>query len=310
MDAGADINRNYKDSMFTALFREPERALELYNALSGGNYSMDTPVVMETLDSVFFLDRRNDLAFRLGDKLIVLIEQQSTVNRNMPLRLFLYLARVYEKIINGKDVYRSRLLRIPKPEFIVLYNGKDPCPARTVLRLSDAFEDSQKATGLDCLLEMELTVLNVHDKENAPLVGRSGYLSGYVEFVDRVRAYQSQGETVEGAILHAIEKCKTQGILAEFLESHSTEVFNVLTHEFNLEEAKEVWTEEALEEGKEMGKEMGKEIGKEMGKEIGKEEKALLIAVNMLREGFEERQVARITGLSVERVYELKSSKF
>jgi hypothetical protein len=40
----------------------------------------------------------NDISFLLDGKLVVLIEHQSSLNRNMPLRLLLYIGRVYEKI--------------------------------------------------------------------------------------------------------------------------------------------------------------------------------------------------------------------
>ena len=41
MSANADetaTNRKYKNSVFTELFGTPEKALELYNAISGKNY--------------------------------------------------------------------------------------------------------------------------------------------------------------------------------------------------------------------------------------------------------------------------------
>jgi len=36
----------------------------------------------------------NDVSFTVGDRLIVLIEHQSTINENMPLRLLMYVAMV------------------------------------------------------------------------------------------------------------------------------------------------------------------------------------------------------------------------
>jgi hypothetical protein len=38
------IKRNYKDSTFRKLFNDKERLIELYNALSGSNYSKDTEI--------------------------------------------------------------------------------------------------------------------------------------------------------------------------------------------------------------------------------------------------------------------------
>lgn len=121
-------NIKYKDSLFTKLFCNKEKALELYNALYRKNLPKDTPVEMVVLDDALFVKRKNDVAFLIDGHLLIFIEHQSTLNENMPLRLLLYVAQEYEKIfgyllVNGKQVsnpnlYRKTLIRIPKPEFL------------------------------------------------------------------------------------------------------------------------------------------------------------------------------------------------
>ena len=132
------VNREYKNSLFTTLFNDAEKLLSLYNAVSGSDLPLDTPVEIATLEDVLFNYRRNDLAFVLDDKIIILIEHQSSISANMPLRLLIYVARIYEKLIDNTAVYKSKLLKIPKPDFIVLYNGTDEFPDEKILRLSDA----------------------------------------------------------------------------------------------------------------------------------------------------------------------------
>ncbi len=91
-------NREYKDSVFTLLFSEPERLIELYNALAGSNYGTDTKIEINTLEGILFLNRMNDISFVLNDKLIVLIEHMSTISENLPVRLLpviLYKLRNY-----------------------------------------------------------------------------------------------------------------------------------------------------------------------------------------------------------------------
>jgi hypothetical protein len=68
------------------------------------------------------MEQINDISFLLDKKQVVLLEHQSTPNENMPLRLLMYIGRVYEKILTSKDIYRSRRITIPRPNFIVLYN--------------------------------------------------------------------------------------------------------------------------------------------------------------------------------------------
>jgi len=38
-------------------------------------------------------------------------------------------------------MFDRKLIKIPRPEFIVLYNGENPYPEKKTLRLSDAFMD-------------------------------------------------------------------------------------------------------------------------------------------------------------------------
>ncbi|MDR1482455.1 MAG: hypothetical protein LBI74_07510, partial [Synergistaceae bacterium] len=55
-------NRKYKDSVFTKLCEDKKRLIEIYNAIAGKNYPLDTEIEIATLDDALFLDRRNDVA--------------------------------------------------------------------------------------------------------------------------------------------------------------------------------------------------------------------------------------------------------
>ena len=137
------VNSGYKNSVFSLLFGDPAALRELYGALEGVTLDPAIPVTINTLSGALYMERYNDISFTIGDKLVILIEHQSTINHNMPLRLLLYIARVYEQIIEKEKkgaLYRERQIRIPVPEFIVLYNGTKPCADQQRLRLSDAFE--------------------------------------------------------------------------------------------------------------------------------------------------------------------------
>jgi hypothetical protein len=76
-------------------------------------------------------------------------------------------------------------------------------------------------------------------------------LAGYAEFVALVR---ENGKTMPlaRAVGEAIRRCIREGILAVFLEEHSSEVMNMLLEEWNWDEAKEVWLEEGVEAGLKM----------------------------------------------------------
>jgi hypothetical protein len=56
MNNSPKSNRQYKASVFSALFGEPDKSLEIFNAFSPVHFPPDTPVTMETLDDVLFMD--------------------------------------------------------------------------------------------------------------------------------------------------------------------------------------------------------------------------------------------------------------
>jgi hypothetical protein len=282
-------NREYKDSVFVALCEDKKRLVEIYNAVSNKNYPPGAALKIVTLENVLFLGRRNDVSFLLEDRLVVLLEHQSTVCENMPVRLLIYLAGVYEKLLNadekiGQAVYGTKLLKIPKPEFYVLYNGKAEFPERKDLKLSDAFwnlpesEKKSNLEGLGGLLELIVPVLNITRGFNKEMLSKSKTLSDYVFFVDLSRRYIDAGCTLEEAVRRAVKDCIEKNILENFLRPHSSEVINMLTAEFKLEDAQQVWKEE------------------------GKME----VACSMLADGFTIETVRKYTGLDERDILSLK----
>ena len=245
-------NREYKNSVFTLLFGTPDKMLELYNAVSGNNLPIDTQVEIATLNDALFMSRINDLAFVIEDRLVVLIEHQSTVCPNMPLRLLLYITRIYERFIDGKAIYHSKLIVLPRPEFYALYNGAAPMPDKMTLRLSDAFMDHPETAEFNPL-ELEVAVINVNAGHNEAVIGRSENLNGYAIFVSKVREYESDGLNLDEAIEAAVKHCIENGILADFLDKNSREVRNMLLNEFCLDDALDVRFEEGWESGREEG---------------------------------------------------------
>ncbi|MDR2900867.1 MAG: Rpn family recombination-promoting nuclease/putative transposase [Treponema sp.] len=254
------INKKYKDSIFTSLFSEPDVLRELYSAIRGVTLPPDTPVTINTLENVLYMDFNNDISFEIGGKLVVLIEHQSTINPNIALRLLMYITRIWEKEIKSRKLYSKKQLKIPFPEFFVLYNGNDPFPDEEIVRLSDMFIDSQDL-GLPekthPLLELEVRIININEGRNEKKVNRCKKLAEYSFFVWKVREYYKEFGDLEKAIKEAVKYCGKHDILKEYLEIHGSEVLNMLLEEWNLEDAKEVWREEAREEGLEEGRKEG-----------------------------------------------------
>ena len=282
---GMKTNRNFKNSVFTALFSEPAVLRDLYNALGGVSLPADVPVSINTLENVVFMDIYNDISFEIGGKLVILVEHQSSINPNMALRLLLYYARVLEKTVKGKTLYSEIRLSIPWPEFYVLYNGIKPYPDEQILRLSDLFEnpfDLGLPEKLKPLLELEVKVININEGRNDAIVHRCRKLAEYSAFTAKTRALLQELGSKEEAIKQAVIYCRNHDILSAFLEIHGSEVLNMLLTEWNWDDAKEVWQDEA------------------------REERTLEIARKMIKAGQSINEIAEFTDLPFETIDQIK----
>jgi hypothetical protein len=316
------VNSKYKDSVFSFLFGNPESLRELYGAIKGIVLPPDTPLTINTLEGVVYRTFLNDLSFGLAKKLVILIEHQSTVNPNMALRLLIYIALVYEKIIPDKSLYRRKRLMIPRPEFIVLYNGVEPYPDEATLKLSDAFEEAESLgipVEMPPQLELAVKVYNINQGRNPAMLRRSGQLTEYSAFVARVRESEAQiaggrkpakldDRERQEAMGKAVQWCIAHNILKDFLTTHGSEVVNMLMTEWNLEDALAVGREEAREEALEEGRQEGRQEGKQEGKQEGREEGRFEVAKTALAEGLPSEVVQKITGLDIETIKNIAAS--
>lgn len=128
MKIGNEIpNVKYKDRLFRFVFGEnKEWLLSLYNAVNETQYDNPNDITITTLDDVIYVKMKNDVSLLLDSELS-LYEHQSTYNLNMPLRGFLYFASLYKALLTerGIDLYGKRMVKIPRPQYIVFYNGND-----------------------------------------------------------------------------------------------------------------------------------------------------------------------------------------
>ena len=168
-NADIHVNKKYKDTVFRKLFGEnKENALSLYNAVNHTSYTNPDDLEYTTLEDVIYMKYKNDVSF-LVDKTLSLYEHQSSYNPNMPLRGFLYYADLYRKLIHRSErLYSKHLLKIPRPHYIVFYNGSemDMAEERRTLRLSDAFETDTGAGEY----EWTATMININSGKNQSIM--------------------------------------------------------------------------------------------------------------------------------------------
>ena len=279
--SNSTANRELKNSVFTLLFGDI--ALKLYEAVTGKQYGPDVNVTDTTLTDVLYRGRLNDLSFELDGKFIVLIEHQSTLNENMPLRMLEYITRLYRRYTasNKIAIYSEKMITIPRPEFIVLYNGVKDMPGgdRQTLKLSDMFADAgqdiEPAMGG---LELTVEVFNINKGRNPEMAARCPELDGYETFVQMVREYESSGMSRESAVNKAVLECIEKGILKEFLEQYRWEVIDMLVAEWDFD------------------------VELRVAKQESREEKALEIARSLKAKGVDMSTIVEATGITVDEV--------
>ena len=139
-EIGIGGNREHKDTLFRKIFGAEEHKpylLSLYNAINHSEYTNVEDLQLITLEDVLFVSMKNDVAF-LFDCEMHLYEHQSTLNLNMPLRGFMYMAKLWQNWIkkNNKNIYKKKLVKLPTPQYAVFYNGSEDAEDLSELHLS------------------------------------------------------------------------------------------------------------------------------------------------------------------------------
>ena len=250
MDAGR-VRRNNKDSLFCDIFSDRKNALSLYNAINGTEYTDEDEIEVITLKDVIFIGYHNDVSV-LFDARITLWEHQSTVNRNMPLRGLIHYVRCVDGYLERrnlkKKIYRKAIVKIPAPDYYVLYNGTEEAPDRQEMHLSDAF--MTPSTGY----EWTAKLININADRNRDLMEACESLKGYSKLVEYMRENIDNGLAEEDAAEAAINRCIKEGLLKEYLLQRRGEAKLMLLH-FD-----ETDLEKSLEEEREEGREEGQDI--------------------------------------------------
>ena len=222
--------RGAKDSVFTDLFSDTKYLLELYKSLFPRDTNCtENDFEILTLENILLTGSYNDLGFLVKDKLLILVEAQSTWNPNIPMRVLNYVTQSYNdyQIKHKLNIYGSKLEKYPFPEFYVIYTGKPLFGDSKKLHLKDCFmeTDSINEVPLDC-------IVNLIDITNS-----SGILTEYISFCtiynDMVDRY---GYTLK-AIDKTITICMDHNILRNYLESRRPEVTRILSKSFDQEVA-------------------------------------------------------------------------
>ena len=288
-EIGIGGNRKHKDTLFRKIFGTEEHKkylLSLYNAVNHSNYTNIEDLQLVTLDDVLFVSMKNDVAF-LFDCSINLYEHQSTLNPNMPLRGFMYMAKLWQNWIqkNQKNIYTKKLIKIPTPQYTVFYNGTEETADQYELYLSDAFE----AVPRNGTYEWTAQVYNINVGKNKKLMEQCKALWEYANFVQMVRIYYQESRNETEAIKRALEKAINGNYLDGYFAREREEVFMTTL----LEVKRDIYEHDLREEGRMEGKKEGR----------------MEIIFAMYQSGMPMNQIASIIQMDVEEVKKMIAEK-
>ncbi len=180
----------------------------------------------------------------------------------MPLRGLLYFVDMLKAYIEEHhyNIYGETLISLPRPVYIVFYNGLQKQQDVVELKLSDAFD---KADGQDFALECKAVMLNINKGHNVELMERCSRLEEYAYFVESVRKRLRAGRKLWEAIDDAIDECVELDKIADILVKNRAEVKNMLLTDFDEKEYRKLLKREAQEQGMKEGREEGMKEGRE-----------------------------------------------
>ena len=209
----------------------------------------------------------------------------------MPLRGLMYYAQLYQEYLTGikRNLYSTRLIKIPNPNFIVFYNGPKETEDEVEFKLSNAFITPQESPKFEWTAKM----LNINKNHNVALQKKYEPLYYYVEFANRVNSNIKKGLNAKQAMTDAVDYAIKHNFYGDFFKKQKSEVLNMSLTEFNQEEYDREKYDDWFEEGKAEGRILGIKEG------------ILETAKKFKIEGISVSAIAKCTGLSLAEIQKL-----
>ncbi len=214
-----------KDSVFTNLFQDKKYLFQLYQALHPEDLNVTEDEIEDvTMKHVLIDADYNDLGFSVGNRLLVLIESQSTWTLNIIIRALMYLIQTYHDYFKRtkQNLYGSKKVNMPKPELYVIYTGDRKSIPDTILLLKEFFAGAKVA------IEAEVKVL--YQESEKDIIGQ------YIIFSKVYNEQRKQYGNSKQAVTETIRICKDRNVLREYLEDKEREVIDMMMTLFDDEQ--------------------------------------------------------------------------
>ena len=218
------MKRTVKDSVFTNLFADPKYLIKLYRALHPEDKKTEEKDIENvTIKNILTDQQYNDLGFRIGNTVLLLLEAQSTWTVNIIIRIMMYLMQTYNDYCteNGLDLYSAKKVELPKPELYVIFTGEIKTHPEYI-SLKDEF------WGGDAVVDAKVKV--IYDGQPGDIINQ------YVTFTRIANDQMKKYGRTQKAAEETIRICINEDVLADYLKEKEVEVMDIMTALFDEEE--------------------------------------------------------------------------
>ena len=228
---GSIPKRKIKDSVFTNLFQDKKYLLQMYKALHPEDLDVTENEIKDVTIKHILIDADyNDLGFSVGNRLMVLVESQSTWTLNIIIRALMYLIQTYHDYFKrtNQNLYGSKKVNMPEPELYMIYTGDRKNIPDTISLSNDFF------AGKKISIDAEIKILYHENEKN--IIGQ--YIIFSKVYNEQRKLYGNTRRAVE----ETIRICKDRNVLREYLENREQEVINIMMTLFDDEQILKAYT--------------------------------------------------------------------
>ena len=215
-----------KDSVFSDLFKMKKYLLQLYKALHPEDTTATEDELTDiTIKNVLTDNLYNDLGFSYGEKVFILVEAQSVWTLNIIIRALLYLAQTYHDYFErtNQNLYKSKKVKMPKPELYVVYSGNQKNVPDTISLSKEFFGGAD-----DIAIDVKVKVICESDTDSI--------INQYIIFSKVYDEQRTKYGRTKKAITETIRICKDRNVLREYLEDREKEVVSIMMSLYDEEE--------------------------------------------------------------------------
>ena len=217
--------RTAKNSVFLDLFQNKSHLLRLYKTLHPEDTTATEDSLTDvTIENVLTDNLYNDLGFIVNNKLMILIEAQSTWTMNILVRVLLYMAQSYHEYFQrtSQNYYKSKKVKMPKPELYVIFTGNKGRKPDKVFLSREFFLGEE--------IDIEVKAKVIYEGNTDDIINQ------YIVFCKVFDEQTKQHGMKQKAIMETIRICKDRNVLREYLLDREKEVVTIMMSLFDEEQ--------------------------------------------------------------------------